>query len=136
MTNKTRTAQAGIAFVTWQLTRRDWEVMPAPDTSKRSILLLIRKESLAKEVLIQPRSFINHDAVRLGQDIIGPDSFLFDWMVITTHVRSDSPTCFMLDRQDALEIMKQDPGGPFFWIDPSRYRLSCFQNRWDDIGRE
>lgn len=64
----------------------------------------------------------------------GPDSLSFDWMVITTHVRSDSPTCFLLDRQGVLQTMKRDPDGPCFWIDPHLYKLLHLQNYLDEIG--
>ncbi|WP_291362913.1 hypothetical protein [Acetobacter sp. UBA5411] len=134
MTSKMRTAQAGVAFATWQLTRRDWEVLPVPDAPKRSTLLQIKKESFAGELLIQSRAFSGLNAVSLGEGIVDPNSLPFDWLIISTNIRSDTPTCFLLNRQDVLETMKRDPNGPLFWIDPLRYKLSRFQDRWDEIG--
>lgn len=129
-----RTAQAGLAYVTWQLTRRDWEVMPAPSAAKRATLITIKKEGIGPELIIQSRAFRGQSAVRLGESIVEPSSLRFDWLAITTHVRSDTPVCFLLNRQDVMERMKRDPGGPLYWVDPPRYIDPQFKDRWDQIG--
>lgn len=128
---KQHTAKAGLAYVTWQLARRDWEVLPASEAKKRSTLLEIKKEGISPALLIQSRAFSSQAAVRLGDGINGPDSLPFDWLVITINVRSDAPTCFLLNRQDVIERMKQDSNGPVYWIDPPRYIDPRFKERWD-----
>lgn len=130
MSNKARTAQAGVAYITWQLARRDWEVLPASETQKRSTLLKVKKEGVCSPFLIQSRAFSSQAAVSLGTDITGPDSLPFDWMAITINVRPETPTCFLLNRQDVIEHMKQDPNGPVYWVDPPQYIDPQFENRW------
>ncbi|MFT8723409.1 MAG: hypothetical protein ABF759_12685 [Acetobacter malorum] len=131
--DKQHTAKVGLAYVTWQLTRRDWEVLPASETKKRSTLLKVKKEGISPAFLIQSRAFSSQAAVSLGKDITGPDSLPFDWLAITINVRSDTPTCFLLNRQDVIEHMKQDPDGPLYWVDPPRYIDTKFEGRWDKI---
>lgn len=133
MSNKARTAQAGVAYITWQLARRDWEVLPASETQKRSTLLKVKKEGVCSPFLIQSRAFSSQAAVGLGHGINGADSLPFDWLAITINVRSDAPTCFLLNRQDVIEHMKQDPDGPLYWVDPPRYIDTKFEGRWDKI---
>lgn len=134
MSGKIRTAQAGLAYITWQLTRRDWDVLPALDAAKRSTLITIKKEGIGSELIIQSRAFSGQSAVRLGESIIEPSSLQFDWVAITTHVHSDTPVCFLLNRQDVMERMKRDPGGPLYWVDPPQYIDPQFKDRWDQIG--
>lgn len=133
MSNKARTAQAGVAYIAWQLARRDWEVLPASETKKRSTLLKVKKEGIRSPFLIQSRAFSSQAAVSLGTDITGPDSLPFDWLAITINVRSDTPTCFLLNRQEVIERMKQDPHGPLYWVDPPRYTDPQFRGRWDAL---
>lgn len=135
MNSKIRTAQAGLAYITWQLARRDWEVLPVPDAKKRSTLIQIKKEGIGSALLVQSHAFSSQAAVSLGKDITGPDSLPFDWLVITINVRSDAPTCFLLNRQDVIERMKQDPNGPVYWIDPPRYIDPRFKERWHEIEK-
>ncbi|MEW9297425.1 hypothetical protein [Acetobacter oryzifermentans] len=131
--DKQHTAKAGLAYVTWQLARRDWEVLPASETQKRSTLLKVTKEGISSPFLIQSRAFSSQAAVSLGTDITGADSLPFDWMAITINVRSETPTCFLLNRQDVIERMKQDPNGPLYWVDPPRYIDQQFRARWDAL---
>lgn len=122
-----------MAYIAWQLARRGWEVLPASETQKQSTLLKVKKEGISSPFLIQSRAFSSKAAVSLGADITGPDSLPFDWMAITINVRSETPTCFLLNRQDVIERMKQDPNGPLYWVDPSRYIDTKFEGRWDKI---
>ncbi|OUJ09176.1 hypothetical protein [Acetobacter sp. DsW_059] len=134
--NKIRTAQAGLAYVTWQLARRDWAVLPASGTKKAATLIQIKKDDYHPPLLVQSRAFSGQNAVSLGENITGPDQLPFDWMAITINVRSDTPACFLLNRQDVIERMKKDPGGPCYWVDPPRYIDQKYKERWDEINED
>ena len=123
-----------MAYVTWQLARRDWEVQPSPEGTKRSTLITIKREGVHPTLIVQSRAFSKQDAVSLGGGITDPSSLRFDWLAITTYVRSDAPICFLLNRLDVMERMKRDPGGPLYWVDPPRYIDPQFKDRWDQIG--
>lgn len=134
--SKILTAQAGLAYVTWQLARRGWEVQPSQDAAKRSTLITIKKEGAGPALTVQSRAFSKQNAVRLGDGITAPSSLRFDWLAIVTHVHSDAPICFILNRQDVVERMKQDPDGPLYWVDPPQYIDTKFEGRWDRINQE
>ena len=134
MSSTLRTAQAGVAYVTWQLPRRDWDIQPSQEGSKRSTLITIKKEGVSPALIVQSRAFSKQDAVRLGDGITDPSSLRFDWLAITTYVRSDAPICFLLNRIDVMERMKRDPMGPLYWVDPPRYIDQQFKDRWDQIS--
>lgn len=131
--DKQRTAEAGLAYLTWQLARRGWQVSAHDETNGRSAKLKIVSLVHPAALRIQSRALSSSAAVLLGSQITSVEDLDFDVMAVTINAKSDAPVCFLLTREEVFAMMAKDPNGPGYWLDPPKYRREEFQDRWADL---
>lgn len=131
--DKQCTAEAGLAYLTWQLARRGWQVSAHDKTNRRSAKLKIVSLVHPAGLKIQSRAFSSSAAVSLGSQITSVEELDFDVMAVTINAKSDVPACFLLKREEVFALMAKDPKGSGYWLDPPKYRRKEFQDRWNDL---
>ena len=131
--DKQCTSEAGLAYLTWQLARRGWQVSAHDKTNRRSAKLKIVSLVHPVGLKVQSRAFSASAAVSLGSQITLVEDLDFDVMAVTINAKSDAPACFLLKREEVFALMAKDPKGPGYWLDPPKYRREEFQDRLADL---
>lgn len=126
------TGNAGLNYAAWQLSRRGWHVMPTIRNARGSDLIVTdADESLFFGV--QSKALAKRSAVPLGKSI---DALRSEWWVITVFANSDSPACFILQREEVQQLASQDANGGAFWLNPPAYDRDEFREAWHRIAAE
>jgi len=125
------TGNAGLNYVSWQLSRRGWHVMPTIRNARGSDLIVTNgDESIFFGV--QSKALGKRHAVPLGKNI---EALRSEWWVITIHANSDSPICFVIGLEEVKALASQDKNGGAFWLEPPAYDRPEFRESWDRMAR-
>ena len=107
------TGNAAMHYVAWQLSKRGWNVMPTTRNAKGSDLYCAND---AETVIfgVQSKGLSKRDPVGLGTKL---GNLRSDWWIITINAKTDTPTCFILRRQEVVDLCSQS--------DPERVATEC-----------
>lgn len=125
------TANAGLSYVAWQLSRRGWRVSPTIRDARGTDMLVT---SLKKDKIfsVQSKALSKRHAVSLGLDLTILRS---EWWVVTVHANTDNPICYILTLDEVRSLASQDKGGAqAYWLEARDYDCEMFKNAWDLIG--
>lgn len=130
------TGNAAMHYVAWQLSKRGWNVMPTTRNAKGSDLYCAND---AETIIfgVQSKGLSKRDPVGLGSNL---GNLRSDWWIITINAKSDAPTCFILTRQEVLELCfhsdpaKSSSGVQSYWLQPKAYDQSQFRNAWHRLS--
>lgn len=130
------TGNAAMHFVAWQLSKRGWNVMPTTRNAKGSDLYCAND---AETVIfgVQSKGLSKRDPVALGTKL---GNLRSDWWIITINAKTDTPTCFILKRQEVVDLCSQsDPakslnGVPSYWLQPKAYDQPQFRDAWHRLS--
>lgn len=123
-------------YVAWQLSKRVWNVMPTMRNAKGSDLYCTND---AETIMfgVQSKGLSKRAPVGLGLNL---DILRSDWWIITINAKSDSPTCFILRRQEVVDLCTaSDPaksrgGVASYWLSPKAYDQARFKDAWHRLG--
>jgi hypothetical protein len=123
-------------YVAWQLSKRGWNVMPTTRNAKGSDLYCAND---AETVIfgVQSKGLSKRDPVGLGTKL---GNLRSDWWIITINAKMDTPTCFILKRQEVVDLCSQsDPaksrnGVPSYWLQPKAYDQPQFRDAWHRLS--
>jgi hypothetical protein len=123
-------------YVAWQLSKRGWNVMPTTRNAKGSDLYCAND---AETVIfgVQSKGLSKRDPVGLGTKL---GNLRSDWWIITINAKTDIPTCFILRRQEVVDLCSQsDPaksrnGVPSYWLQPTAYDQPQFREAWHRLS--
>lgn len=124
------TGNAGLNYVSWQLSRRGWHVMPTIRNARGSDLIVTDGD---EDVFfgVQSKALSKRQAVPLGTSL---EVLRSDWWVITVRANSDSPTCFILTCEEVRSGATQDKNGGRYWLEPRDYDHDQYRDSWERIG--
>lgn len=131
--NSQTVGNVGMYFVCYQLSRRDWNVMPTARNA-RGIDVLIYSQDAKRTYTIQVKTLSKGSPVPLGNNL---DHLFADFFVICRHVaRETTPECFVLKPQEVLDLVhcgkKNDKVS--YWLQPRDYAKDEYREKWDRIG--
>jgi hypothetical protein len=126
------TGNAAMHYVAWQLSKRGWHVMPTMRNAKGSDLYCAND---AESVVfgVQSNGLSKRDLVGLGTNL---DNLRSQWWIITINAKSDSPTCFVMERQEVVDLCaasdaaKSHNGVISYWLSPKAYDQEQFRDAW------
>lgn len=119
-------------YVAWQLSKRGWNVMPTTRNAKGSDLYCAND---AETVIfgVQSKGLSKRGPVGLGSNL---GNLRSDWWIITINAKSDNPICFILRRQEVVDLcFHSDPaksrdGVQSYWLQPKAYDQAQFRDAW------
>lgn|GEM_PF-1415779 len=122
---------AGLNFAAWQLSRRGWHVLPTIRNARGSDLYVTNGDETVFFGL-QSKALSRRSAVPLGKD---GDALRSDWWVITINACTNSPTCFIIRKEEvkALAVVDKNGAGGR-WLDPRAYDRDEYRDAWDRLG--
>lgn len=124
------TGNAGLNYAAWQLARRGWHVLPTIRNARGSDLIVTD----ADETVffgVQSKALSKRNAVPLGKSL---ETLGSAWWIITINAHSDSPTCFVMARQEVQRLASQDANGGAYWLNPPAYDRDEFREAWERMG--
>ena len=86
---------------------------------------------------VQSKGLSKRAPVALGTDL---GKLRSDWWIITINAKSDTPTCFILRRQEVIDLcfysdpMKSRDGVRSFWLQPKAYDQAIFRDAWHRLS--
>lgn len=95
-------------YVAWQLSKKGWNVMPTTRNAKGSDLYCAN-DAETKIFGVQSKGLTKRAPVGLGTNL---GSLRSEWWIITINVKSDNPICFVMKRQEVIDLC--------FHSDPSK----------------
>ncbi len=130
------TANIGLYYVCYQLSRRGWNVMPTARNAQG--IDIVAYQGSGKDFIgIQVKTLSGRLAVPLNKapeqgDLPG------DYWIIVTNVAaaSDPPTApdvFVMLPGEVKENAKQDKKGRSWWLNRKDYESADYQDRWDRL---
>ncbi len=130
------TGNAAMHYVAWQLSKRGWNVMPTTRNAKGSDLYCAND---AETVIfgVQSKGLSKRGPVGLGTNL---GNLRSDWWIITINAKSDAPTCFILRRQEVVDLcFHSDPGKSrdgvqSYWLQPKAYDQVQFRDAWHRLS--
>lgn len=130
------TGNAALHYVAWQLSKRGWNVMPTARNAKGSDLYCAND---AETVIfgVQSKGLSKRYWVGLGSNLANLRS---EWWIITINAKSDAPTCFILRRQEVVDLCAaSDPaksigGVQSYWLAPKAYDQPQFKDAWHRLA--
>lgn len=130
------TGNAAMHYVAWQLSKRGWNVMPTTRNAKGSDLYCAND---AETVIfgVQSKGLSKRGPVGLGTNL---GNLRSDWWIITINAKSDTPTCFILRRQEVVDLcFHSDPGKSrngvqSYWLQPKAYDQEQFRDAWHRLS--
>lgn len=125
------TGNAALHYAAWQLSRRGWNVMATTRNARGSDMFIIGEDETVSYG-IQSKAQTGRNDVGLGERI---DNLQSEWWIITHEAKSDSPTCYILRRQEVRDLAVRDKGGKRkYWLKPVAFQRDEFREAWDRIG--
>lgn len=130
------TGNAAMHYVAWQLSKKGWNVMPTTRNAKGSDLYCAND---AETIIfgVQSKGLSKRAPVGLGSSLSNLRS---DWWIITINAKSDNPACFIMTRQEVIELcFHSDPaksraGVQSYWLQPKAYDQPQFRDAWDRLA--
>jgi hypothetical protein len=124
------TGNAGLNYAAWQLSRRGWHVMPTIRNMRGSDLIVTDAQE-AQFFGIQSKALSKRHAVPLGRSL---DALRSAWWIVTVHVNTDHPVCYVLARQEVQQLATRDRNEGAYWLSASSYDRDEFREAWHRIG--
>jgi hypothetical protein len=122
---------AGMYFVAYRLSQRNWNVMPT-SRNARGIDLLIYDINAQVTKTIQVKTLSIRNNVPLGKSI---GNLMGDFWIIVINVAT-APICFVLTPEEVRHrASKFSRGGKIsFFLQTGQYDTPAFHEAWDRIG--
>ncbi|WP_242560019.1 MULTISPECIES: hypothetical protein [Pandoraea] len=124
------TGNAGLHYVTWQLSRRGWHAMPTIRNARGSDLIVTDAEE-TRFFGVQSKALSKRHAVPLGKSL---DKLRSPWWIVTIHANSDRPECFVMTVDEVRALSTQDANGGAFWLSAKAYDRDEFREGWHRLG--
>ena len=86
---------------------------------------------------VQSKGLSKRGPVGLGTNL---GNLRSDWWIITINAKSDAPTCFILRRQEVVDLcFHSDPGKSrdgvqSYWLQPKAYDQVQFRDAWHRLS--
>jgi hypothetical protein len=126
------TANVGMYYAAYRLSRMGWNVMPTARNA-RGIDLLAYDATAGRYLGIQIRTLSKHAAVPLGTK--GVDHLLGDWWIIVNDAATDVPECFIMKPDEVGKRAVRDQNeGRAYWLPAKQYQTDEFRRRWHRVG--
>jgi hypothetical protein len=120
---------AGVFYVYHCLSQMGWNARPTARKAKGPDVV-IESEDAKRTWRLKVRSLSKRDPVPLGKD----PHIDADWVVVCTRVRTDSPSCYVMNPDEVGRLANRDKHGENHWLEPPQYDTEEFAERWDRIG--
>lgn len=125
------TANAGLSYVSWQLSRRGWRVTPTIRGARTTDMCVSDVEEVRK-FTVQSRALSKRAAVSLGGDLT---KLTADWWIVTIDANRANPVCYILSLDDVRRLASRDKHKEqAYWIEVRDYDRDEYRNAWCRIG--
>jgi len=129
------TANVGLYFVCYKLSKLGWNVLPTSRNTKGVDLVIFKfngNNTITKTLQIKTLSKKN--PVPLGNKL---DNLFAYWFIICQGVSIDKePKCFILQKKEIekLKDTREKNGEKSYWLQPRDYDKKEFEEKWDRIN--
>ena len=133
MANNQLNGNIGLYFVCYQLSLRGWNVMPTARNAA-GVDIIIYSQDGTKMHSVQVKGFHKKNGVPLA----GGDGSSFskkicaDFWVVTSNIRDQNPTSYILTDGEVREYAHLDGQG--LWLPAKHYALESNREAWTKIG--
>ena len=125
------TGNAALHYVAWQLSRRGWHVMATTRNARGSDMFIVSSDETVSYG-VQSKAQSGRNDVGLGENL---DKLQSEWWIITHEAKSDSPTCYILRKQEVRDLSVRDRGGKRkYWLKPTAFQQDKFREAWHRIS--
>ena len=122
----------GLYYACFKLSELGWNVMPT-SRNARGIDVICFSMDGTRMVTIQVKSLSKRDTVPLGKDL---DKIMGDFWVIVNSLETGKPLTYILLPHE-VRAMAQRSGkdaGVAYWLQPKKYAVDEFEEKWQRIG--
>jgi len=123
----------GLFYACYQLSLLGWNAMPT-SRNARGVDVICFSMDGRKMLTLQVKSLSRKKPpVPLGKSL---DKIMGDFWVVVTNVASGRPECYILLPHEvrAMAHRGEKDGRVSYWLQPRRYAVDSFREKWDRIG--
>jgi len=125
------TGNAGLFHISWELTRRGWNVMPTVRNARGAGLYAAPADNEEAVIPIQSKALSKRAAVPLGADL---ERLRSRWWIITLGANSDDPVCYILTLSEVKRLASRDKGkNQAYWLEAKHFDKPEFREAWERL---
>lgn len=123
---------SGLYYVCFNLSKLGWNVMPTSRNARGIDIVCFSMDGM-RMFTVQVKSLSKKNPVPLGDDT---DKIMGDYWIIVNSLATDNPLTYILRPSEVRDRAQRSEkkGRVSYWLQPKKYAVDEFEEKWERIG--